>query len=101
MTTYYTYATKAFDYHGKAVLETAWVNITEEMVFMSNLQGKFVGLVEGAHYQIVKQPKKIVNRGNKAQRWVSQVCKQTGLRRLPKHIELLYAQNLGGIRIKE
>jgi hypothetical protein len=100
MTTYYTYATKAYDYHGKAVLETAWVNITDEMVFMSNLKGKFTGLVEGAHYQIVKQPKKIASRGNKAQRWVSQVCKQTGLRRLHKDLELKYAQNLGGIRIK-
>ena len=100
MTTYYTYATKAFDYHGNAVLETAYVNITEEMIFMSNLKGNFNGKIEGAHYQIVKQPKKIANRGNKAKRWVSQVCKQTGLRRLRKDLELLWQHKLGGIIIK-
>jgi hypothetical protein len=100
MTTYYTYATKALDYNDKVVLETAWVNITEDMIFMANLKGKFAGLVEGIHYQIVKQPNKIANRGNKAKRWVSQVCKQTGIRRLNKSTELLYSNRLGGIKVK-
>lgn len=101
MTTYYTYATTAYDYHGNTILETAWVNITEEMIFMSQLKGNFRGLVEGAHYQVVKQPKKIAHTGNKAKRWVSQVCKQTGLRRLHKKDELYFQSRLGGIRIKE
>lgn len=101
MTTYYTYATTAYDYHGNDVLQTAWVNITEEDILMATLKGKFKGFVEGINYQIVKQPKKIVSRGNKAKRWVSQVCKQTGLRRLHKKDEIFNSKTVGGIIIKE
>ena len=43
MTTYYTYATTAYDYHGNDVLQTAWVNITEEDILMATLKGKFKG----------------------------------------------------------
>lgn len=100
MTTYYTYATKAYDYHGNDVLQSAWVNITEEDIMMATLKGKLQQMIEGYHYEVVKQTHKIANRGNKAQRWVSKVCKQKNLIRLHKADELRYSNNIGGIIIK-
>lgn len=101
MTTYYTYAFKAYDRFGKTALEGAWVNITQEDIMIANLNGKMAKLTEGIDYTVVAQPKKIVSKGNKAQRWMKYVAKQTGLYTLKKADALKYSSLINGIRIKE
>lgn len=99
MTTYYTYTIKALDKHDKLALAYAYVNITDEQIFMATLKGNFNGMVENYHYDIVKQDSKISNKGNKVKRWVSQVCQKNGLYRFSKADEL--ALQMGGVRIYE
>jgi len=86
--TYYTYILKEFDSGNKDFMAGAWLNITDEHVFLSKLKGKFDGMELGINYEIVEQPGKITRQGNRGQRWLNKALKQVNLYRPKKHEEI-------------
>jgi len=86
--TYYTYILIGEDTGNKDFMAGAWLNITDEHVFLSKLKGRFQGMDLGIHYLVVEQPGKIKRQGNKPQRWLNQALKQVNLYRPKKHEEM-------------
>lgn len=93
---YYTYMRINDDYlSGKKFCPAAWVNVTDQHLFISTLQGRFEGLVEHQDYVRVEQPSKIATHGNKAKRWLTLALKHHDLRRYKKHQEM--QKRFGGL----